>query len=81
MHVEAVVKNPVSRESIDPDLVGNSRRTLTPEVAGRYARVEIRLRRMPIFRCRKAIIFLPQFFAILPLSLPAPARLPRLNAN
>jgi 2-isopropylmalate synthase len=35
MHVDAVVKNPVSYEHIDPDLVGNSRRTLMSEVAGR----------------------------------------------
>jgi 2-isopropylmalate synthase len=35
MHIDAVVKNPVSYEHIDPDLVGNSRRTLMSEVAGR----------------------------------------------
>ncbi|MBM3390456.1 MAG: citramalate synthase [Betaproteobacteria bacterium] len=35
MHVDAVVKNPVSYEHIDPELVGNSRRTLMSEVAGR----------------------------------------------
>lgn len=37
MHVDAVVKNPVSYEHIDPDLVGNSRRMLMSEVAGRSA--------------------------------------------
>ena len=35
MHIDAVVKNPVSYEHIDPELVGNSRRTLMSEVAGR----------------------------------------------
>jgi 2-isopropylmalate synthase len=35
MHIDAVVKNPHSYEHIDPDLVGNSRRTLMSEVAGR----------------------------------------------
>jgi 2-isopropylmalate synthase len=35
MHVDAVVKNPISYEHIDPELVGNSRRTLMSEVAGR----------------------------------------------
>ncbi|WIM06485.1 MAG: citramalate synthase [Candidatus Nitricoxidivorans perseverans] len=35
MHIDAVVKNPVSYEHIDPELVGNSRRVLMSEVAGR----------------------------------------------
>jgi 2-isopropylmalate synthase len=35
MHIDAVVKNPVSYEHIDPELVGNGRRTLMSEVAGR----------------------------------------------
>ena len=35
MHIDAVVKNPVSYEHINPDLVGNSRRVLMSEVAGR----------------------------------------------
>jgi 2-isopropylmalate synthase len=35
MHIDAVVKNPVSYEHIDPDLVGNSRSVLMSEVAGR----------------------------------------------
>lgn len=35
MHIDAVVKNPVSYEHIDPALVGNHRRTLMSEVAGR----------------------------------------------
>ncbi|MDO9600736.1 MAG: alpha-isopropylmalate synthase regulatory domain-containing protein, partial [Rhodocyclaceae bacterium] len=35
MHIDAVVKNPVSYEHIDPDRVGNSRRVLMSEVAGR----------------------------------------------
>jgi len=35
MHIDAVVKNPVSYEHIDPERVGNSRRTVMSEVAGR----------------------------------------------
>jgi 2-isopropylmalate synthase len=35
MHVDAVVKNPISYEHINPELVGNSRRVLMSEVAGR----------------------------------------------
>ena len=35
MHIDAVVKNPVSYEHIDPERVGNARRTLISEVAGR----------------------------------------------
>jgi 2-isopropylmalate synthase len=35
MHIDAVVKNPISYEHIDPELVGNSRRILMSEVAGR----------------------------------------------
>ena len=35
MHIDAVVKHPQSYEHIDPELVGNSRRTLMSEVAGR----------------------------------------------
>ncbi len=35
MHIDAVVKNPASYEHIDPEQVGNSRRTLMSEVAGR----------------------------------------------
>jgi 2-isopropylmalate synthase len=35
MHIDAVVKDPVSYEHIDPELVGNSRRVLMSEVAGR----------------------------------------------
>lgn len=35
MHIDAVVKNPVSYEHVNPDLVGNSRRVLMSEVAGR----------------------------------------------
>ncbi|MBS3934831.1 MAG: citramalate synthase [Sulfuritalea sp.] len=35
MHIDAVVKNPVSYEHIDPERVGNSRRVLMSEVAGR----------------------------------------------
>ena len=35
MHIDAVVKNPASYEHIDPDQVGNSRRMLMSEVAGR----------------------------------------------
>jgi len=37
MHIDAVSKNPVSYEHIDPDQVGNSRRILMSEVAGRSA--------------------------------------------
>jgi 2-isopropylmalate synthase len=35
MHIDAVVKNPHSYEHINPELVGNSRRMLMSEVAGR----------------------------------------------
>ena len=35
MHIDAVVKNPVSYEHINPEQVGNSRRLLMSEVAGR----------------------------------------------
>ena len=35
MHIDAVVKNAASYEHIDPDQVGNSRRMLMSEVAGR----------------------------------------------
>ena len=35
MHIDAVVKNPMSYEHIDPEMVGNSRRMLMSEVAGR----------------------------------------------
>jgi 2-isopropylmalate synthase len=35
MHIDAVVKNPISYEHIDPERVGNSRRMLMSEVAGR----------------------------------------------
>jgi len=35
MHIDAVAKNPVSYEHIDPEQVGNSRRVLVSEVAGR----------------------------------------------
>ncbi|MDO8686053.1 MAG: citramalate synthase [Clostridiales bacterium] len=35
MHIDAVNKNPVSFEHIDPELVGNSRKILMSEVAGR----------------------------------------------
>jgi 2-isopropylmalate synthase len=35
MHIDAVVKNPISYEHINPELVGNSRRVLMSEVAGR----------------------------------------------
>lgn len=35
MHIDAVNKNPASFEHISPELVGNSRRILTSEVAGR----------------------------------------------
>ncbi|MDR2000088.1 MAG: citramalate synthase [Zoogloeaceae bacterium] len=35
MHIDAVVKNPVSYEHINPELVGNNRRVLMSEVAGR----------------------------------------------
>lgn len=35
MHIDAVVKNPVSYEHVDPDRVGNTRRVLMSEVAGR----------------------------------------------
>jgi len=35
MHIDAVVKNPLSYEHVDPERVGNSRRVLMSEVAGR----------------------------------------------
>jgi 2-isopropylmalate synthase len=35
MHIDAVVKNPQSYEHVNPESVGNSRRTLMSEVAGR----------------------------------------------
>jgi len=35
MHIDAVNKNPISYEHIDPERVGNSRRILMSEVAGR----------------------------------------------
>lgn len=35
MHIDAVVKNPATYEHIDPELVGNSRRMVMSEVAGR----------------------------------------------
>ena len=35
MHIDAVNKNPISYEHINPDLVGNARKTLMSEVAGR----------------------------------------------
>jgi len=35
MHIDAVTKNPASYEHIDPERVGNSRRVLMSEVAGR----------------------------------------------
>jgi 2-isopropylmalate synthase len=35
MHIDAVVKNPHSYEHVDPEAVGNSRRVLMSEVAGR----------------------------------------------
>jgi len=35
MHIDAVVKNPMSYEHINPELVGNSRRMLMSEVSGR----------------------------------------------
>jgi 2-isopropylmalate synthase len=35
MHIDAVVKNPISYEHVNPDWVGNSRRVLMSEVAGR----------------------------------------------
>ncbi len=37
MHIDAVNKNPISYEHINPDLVGNERHTLVSEVAGRSA--------------------------------------------
>jgi len=37
MHIDAVSKNPVSYEHIDPQAVGNSRHILVSEVAGRSA--------------------------------------------
>ncbi|MDR1559107.1 MAG: citramalate synthase [Clostridiales bacterium] len=37
MHIDAVLKSPRSFEHIEPDLVGNTRKTLTSEVAGRGA--------------------------------------------
>ncbi|HEX5126797.1 MAG TPA: citramalate synthase [Rhodocyclaceae bacterium] len=35
MHIDAVNKNPISYEHINPDVIGNSRRILMSEVAGR----------------------------------------------
>lgn len=35
MHIDAVNKNPASFEHVNPELIGNSRRILTSEVAGR----------------------------------------------
>jgi len=35
MHIDAVVKNPISYEHVNPEMVGNSRRVLMSEVAGR----------------------------------------------
>jgi len=35
MHIDAVNKNPISYEHVNPDVVGNSRRILMSEVAGR----------------------------------------------
>ena len=35
MHIDAVFKNPISFEHIDPELVGNKRTILMSEVAGR----------------------------------------------
>ncbi len=35
MHIDAVTKNPVSYEHVDPELVGNARSILMSEVAGR----------------------------------------------
>jgi 2-isopropylmalate synthase len=35
MHIDAVVKNPISYEHVNPESVGNSRRVLMSEVAGR----------------------------------------------
>lgn len=37
MHIDAVNKNPISYEHINPEVVGNERKTLTSEVAGRGA--------------------------------------------
>ena len=37
MHIDAVTKNPISYEHIDPALVGNARHILVSEVAGRSA--------------------------------------------
>jgi 2-isopropylmalate synthase len=37
MHIDAVSKNPISYEHINPELVGNSRHILVSEVAGRSA--------------------------------------------
>ena len=37
MHIDAVTKNPVSYEHINPELVGNARHILVSEVAGRSA--------------------------------------------
>jgi 2-isopropylmalate synthase len=37
MHIDAVNKNPISYEHINPDIVGNERHTLVSEVAGRSA--------------------------------------------
>lgn len=37
MHIDAVTKNPISYEHINPELVGNTRHILVSEVAGRSA--------------------------------------------
>ena len=37
MHIDAVTKNPISYEHINPELVGNARHILVSEVAGRSA--------------------------------------------
>ncbi|MDR2752011.1 MAG: citramalate synthase [Clostridiales bacterium] len=37
MHIDAVVKEPMSYEHTDPELVGNTRKLLTSEVAGKSA--------------------------------------------
>ncbi|MDR0999190.1 MAG: citramalate synthase [Clostridiales bacterium] len=40
MHIDAVLKNPKSFEHIDPEAVGNTRKTLASEYAGRGAVIE-----------------------------------------
>ena len=45
MHIDGVLKNPVTFEHIDPELVGNKRRFLTSEVSGRSA-IPAKLRRV-----------------------------------